>query len=104
MVSIFGIVMNTVIAREVPQHKGLTEDMMNSMINPATAGSIPSRLLGPARTIVFDGLHWIFLVGLVILIMALVANLCDIRSRTLLAEYQNKATTASPAIAEKGEQ
>ena len=104
MVSIFGIVMNTVIAREVPQHKGLTEDMMNSMINPATAGSIPSRLLGPARTIVFDGLHWIFLVGLVILLMALVANLCDIRSRTLLAEYQNKATTAAPAIDEKGAQ
>ncbi|PXY82566.1 MDR family MFS transporter [Bifidobacterium asteroides] len=104
MVSIFGIVMNTVIAREVPQHKGLTEDMMNSMINPATAGSIPSRLLGPARTIVFDGLHWIFLVGLVILIMALVANLCDIRSHTLLAEYQNKATTAAPAIAEKDKQ
>ncbi|MEK0306896.1 MDR family MFS transporter [Bifidobacterium favimelis] len=91
MVSIFGIVMNAVIAREVPRHPGLTEDMMNRMISPATAGDLPKRFLEPARGIVYDGLHWIFIVGLVILVLALIADLLDLRSHALLAEYQTAA-------------
>ena len=93
MVSIFGIVMNTVIADRVPDHPGLTAEMMDRMINPATANQIPPALLAPARFIVFDGLHWIFLTGLVILLLALGANLLDLRSRSLLSEYQHSATT-----------
>ena len=93
MVSIFGIVMNTVIADRVPDHPGLTAEMMDRMINPATANQIPPALLAPARSIVFDGLHWIFLTGLVILLLALGANLLDLRSRSLLSEYQHSATT-----------
>ena len=93
MVSILGIVMNTVIADRVPHHPGLTAEMMDRMINPATASQIPPALLAPARSIVFDGLHWIFLTGLVILLLALGANLLDLRSRSLLSEYQHSATT-----------
>lgn len=91
MVSIFGIVMNRVISLQVPNYPGLTTEMMDQMINPATAHKIPSALLGPARSIVFDGLHWIFITGLVILLLALIANLLNIKSKTLLSEYQHSA-------------
>lgn len=92
MVSIFGIVMNIVMAHGIQQHPSLTAAMMNKMINPATAGQLPARYLVPARKIVFAGLRGIFIVGMIILVSAFVINLWDWRSKKLLIDYQKKAT------------
>ncbi|RBP98404.1 MFS transporter [Bifidobacterium aemilianum] len=86
MISVFGIVMNLVTARQIGSHPGLTMDMMNKMVNPDTAGSLPERFLEPARGIVYDGLHWIFVLGLVLLIAAFLINLLDFKSKHLLAD------------------
>lgn len=91
MISIFGIVLNVVTAHGVAAQPGLTNDMMNRMINPQTAGQVPTEYLEPAREIVYQGLHCIFLVGLVLLVTAFIINLFDRRSGMLLSDYnQNR--------------
>ncbi|WP_236632721.1 MDR family MFS transporter [Bifidobacterium xylocopae] len=86
MISVFGIVMNVVMARGVAGTPGLTATMMDRMINPETAGQLPARFLEPARGIVYDGLRAIFIVGLVILLAGLAFNLTDRRSNRLLTQ------------------
>lgn len=93
MISIFGIVMNIVMARGVARTPGLTSEMMDRMINPQTAGQLPVELLEPARAIVFDGMRWIFIVGLVILLAAFIINCCDRKSSRLLTQKPTEEIT-----------
>ncbi|BDR53051.1 MFS transporter [Bombiscardovia nodaiensis] len=88
MISVFGIVMNVVMAQGVARTPGLTLDMMDKMINPETAGQLPAQFLEPARVIVYDGLRWIFIVGFIILLLALIINLFDHKSTKLLTQAQ----------------
>lgn len=90
MISLFGIVMNTVMAQGVARTPGLTTEMMDNMINPETATQVPTEFLEPARAIVFDGLRWIFIVGLGILLTALIVNLFDRKSNRLLTQGKSK--------------
>ncbi|AKV56071.1 multidrug MFS transporter [Bifidobacterium actinocoloniiforme DSM 22766] len=86
MISLFGIVMNVVMAQGVSRTPGLTADMMDRMLNPQTAGQLPAEYLQPARAIVYDGLRWIFIVGLITLLAGLVINLFDRKSNRLLMQ------------------
>lgn len=88
MVSIFGIIMNWKLAQGVSHNSGLTFNMVNNMINPSTAGQMPTKYLGVARQIVFSGLHSIYLVGLIILILAFFINFLDSKNQKLLSDYQ----------------
>lgn len=88
MVSIFGITMNTQMAKGVSHYPGLTLKMVNRMINPETAGSLPAGMLQSAKNVVFSGLHAIYLVSFIILILAFIVNLFDFKSHKLLREYQ----------------
>ncbi|BDR54695.1 MFS transporter [Bombiscardovia apis] len=86
MISLFGIVMNVVMAQGVKRTPGLTSEMMDRMINPETAGQLPEQFLEPARAIVYDSLRWIFIVGLIILLAAFIINLFDHKSNRLLTQ------------------
>lgn len=90
MVSVFGIVMNLKMAQGVQQHSGLTFKMLDQMINSSTAHLLAKQYLAPARQIVYEGLHWIFVVGIIILVVAVILNFFD-HSDYLLKDFQKKS-------------
>ncbi|UQS82908.1 MFS transporter [Bombilactobacillus folatiphilus] len=95
MVSVFGIVMNVNMARGVSEHKGLTFQMLDKMINPSMASGIPHQFLEPAKKAVFEGLHGIYVVGMFILSVTLIANFFDLKNRNLLKDFQSTEASKS---------
>lgn len=77
MISVFGIIMNVQMANGVKQHTGTTLNMMNKLINPQTASELPARLIKPLREILYSGLHWIFIVALLLVILSFCINWLD---------------------------
>ena len=72
MVSLFGIILNVANGQQLTK-AGITDlDIMNRLINPHTAVQIKSSLRLELREILFTSLHWIYLVGLVLIIIALI--------------------------------
>ncbi|MGX7014599.1 MDR family MFS transporter [Vagococcus silagei] len=76
MISIFGLVVNSTMHSAIANKKdlGITEQMMNDVINPEKIGSIPEHLIGEMRIILSDGIHNVFLVGLSLVIVTLIIN------------------------------
>ncbi len=77
MISVFGIVMNTTMLRGVRQTSGATLKMMDKLINPQTAGQLAGHLLPQLRLILYHCLHNVFIVGLILIILAYLANFAD---------------------------
>ncbi|OFI49318.1 multidrug MFS transporter [Floricoccus tropicus] len=77
MISVFGIVLNTVMkATLVKENINVDKGIMNQLVNPHTASSIPADLLKPLKNVLFQGLHGVFLTALsLVLISILVVQL-----------------------------
>ena len=71
MVSIFGIILNVANSRQLVEAGVLEHDIMNRLINPHTALQIETTLRTELRTTLFNSLHWVYLAGLVLIILAL---------------------------------
>jgi hypothetical protein len=72
MVSLFGIILNVANVQQLTK-AGITDlDIMNRLINPHTALQIESNLRMELRNILFTSLHWIYFVGLLLIIFALI--------------------------------
>lgn len=73
MVSVFGILINSVTKQELVE-KQLTKDsdIMNKLVNPQTAKELPIDLLKPLREILYNGLHRVYFVGILLIIITLV--------------------------------
>lgn len=76
MISIFGLVVNTTMHSAIATKKdsGITEQMMNDVINPDKIQNIPSELIGDLRLILSDGIHNVFVLGFGLVIIAVVLN------------------------------
>lgn len=76
MISIFGLVVNTTMHSAIATKKdsGITEQMMNDVINPDKIQNIPSELIGDLRLILSDGIHNVFILGFGLVIIAVVLN------------------------------
>ncbi|MBF8808643.1 MAG: MFS transporter [Enterococcus lacertideformus] len=73
MVSVFGLLINGVTQRELAvANLSNDTDIMNKLVNPQTAKNIANNLLVPLRKILYDGLHQVYLVGLLLVVVALV--------------------------------
>lgn len=81
MMSIFGIIMNGTMNKGIAQHSNLNLGMMNKLINPQTASSLPAKLLPTLRTILYQALHNIYLAGVCLIILAIVINAIDYRKK-----------------------
>lgn len=77
MVSVFGIVLNVMMARGVAAHPGTTMTMMNQLINPKTALQLPEKLLPVLRDILYQGIHYVFILGVGLIIVAFLINALD---------------------------
>lgn len=86
MVSVFGIILNTISASGLAK-TGLDKvpDAMNQLVNPHTAKSLPVNQIGPLREILYDGLHGVFGVALLLLVVALILTVL-IRSKSATME------------------
>lgn len=83
-VSVFGIVLNQSMSNGVSNDSRFTMEMMNRLIDPQTASSLPKNLLPGLKNILFSGLHNIYVVGIIVLIAALLFNLLEIKNKKLL--------------------
>lgn len=77
MISVFGIIMNLAMARGVATHKGTSLTMMNQLINPQTAKSLPSDLLPTLHGILYQGLHVIFIAAVILIVISFMVNFLD---------------------------
>ena len=71
MVSVFGIILNVSNGRQLAQAGIMDTTLMNRLINPHTALQIEQTLRDELRTILFNSLHWIYLAGLLLIVIAL---------------------------------
>ncbi|KRN29775.1 hypothetical protein IV38_GL000665 [Lactobacillus selangorensis] len=83
MVAIYGIVLNVNIARGIKQFPKVTNAMMNKFINPSTATSLPHNLLPQMHQILYTGIHHIYWLSVVVIILAFVANAFDRKQKIL---------------------
>ncbi|MFD1549956.1 MDR family MFS transporter [Levilactobacillus fuyuanensis] len=77
MVSIFGIILNTGMQQSLQHHPGTSMAMMNRLINPQTASGLPTRLLPALRQVLYNGLHWVYMIGFLIVILTFIINRLD---------------------------
>lgn len=77
MVSLYGVVLNLRMAQGVAAHPAVNMGMLNRLINPQTAVSLPKKLLPVLHEILYSGLHNIYFFSVVIVIIGLVFNALD---------------------------
>lgn len=85
MISVFGIIMNVVMARGVTTHSQVTLGMMNRLINPQTAQDLPRHLLPTLRGILYQGLHVIFIAAVLLIVVSFMVNFLDRKGTQHLA-------------------
>ncbi|TGD17470.1 DHA2 family efflux MFS transporter permease subunit [Levilactobacillus suantsaiihabitans] len=88
MVSIFGIIMNLEMARGVASHPGTNLAMMNKLINPQTAKELPAHLLPTLHGILYQGLHVIFIGGVLLIIISFLVNFFDRKDTEQVTGHQ----------------
>ncbi|MGN1406901.1 MDR family MFS transporter [Lactobacillus sp.] len=71
---VYGLTFNQVVAAGLAKHPNLTNAMMNKIVSPLKAKSLPHEVLAPLRTILHSAMRGIYLVSLVVLVLSLVAN------------------------------
>ncbi|MEJ6400450.1 MDR family MFS transporter [Nicoliella lavandulae] len=74
-IAIFGIFMNTSLRVGVLQIDGASIKKVNKLMSPETAVLLPAKLIPSLKTILFNALHNVFVVGMVVVMIALIINL-----------------------------
>ncbi|ASG78763.1 MULTISPECIES: MDR family MFS transporter [Lactiplantibacillus] len=87
MISIFGIALNVGMNQGIQQHPATNMAMLNKLINPQTATELPQHLLPTLHRILYTGLHWVYLIGLGLVILALLVNSLDRGVQKTAAEH-----------------
>ncbi|KRM91365.1 MDR family MFS transporter [Fructilactobacillus florum] len=77
MISVFGIVLNQGMANGIKQHPQASLKLMDQLINPRTATTLPASVLPTLRQILYGALHNVFLVALLLVIAAVIVNFFD---------------------------
>ncbi|PWG01092.1 MDR family MFS transporter [Levilactobacillus bambusae] len=77
MISVFGIIMNVSLNQGVSAHHNINMGMLNRLINPQTAVTLPKHLLKTLHRILYLGLHHVFLVAVLLVVAAFVVNSFD---------------------------
>lgn len=73
MSAIFGAVLSISTASQVGGR--ITSRMINKLTDASSAKALPQDLLPQLRTILFNGLHTIMLIGFVLVVVAIIINL-----------------------------
>ncbi len=90
MISIFGIALNVGMNQGIQSHAGTNMAMMNKLINPQTATSLPKHLLPTLHNILYTGLHWVYWIGLALVVLAFIVNSLDRGPQLTAAQHADK--------------
>ncbi|MBW1605750.1 MDR family MFS transporter [Lactobacillus sp. Sy-1] len=74
-ITIFGIFMSTSLRVGTLQVSGTSVKMINKLMDPDTAATLPAKLVPNLKTILYNSLHDVFIVGVVIVTLALIINI-----------------------------
>ncbi|WP_314067102.1 MDR family MFS transporter [uncultured Vagococcus sp.] len=76
MVSIFGVILNNHLNNEIAANVdlGLKREMIDQLSNRETLAQLATDLVGPLREILYKGLHSVYFVGVILLVVAIILN------------------------------
>lgn len=76
MVSIFGVVLNNHYNKEIASQSnlGIERDMIDQLSNHESLKTIAADLITPLRSILYTGLHSVYFVGIILLVLAFALN------------------------------
>ncbi|KRL63755.1 MDR family MFS transporter [Lactobacillus psittaci] len=74
MVSVYGIIFNSVIFMGLKQHSQLNMGMMNKVVNSARVNEISQNFIPTLRSILHSSLQAVYLTSFVVIIMAILIN------------------------------
>ena len=74
MVSIYGIAFNTVVAKGLAKHPGLTQEMMNKIVSAENAKTLASNVVPQLRQILLGGLKAVYVVSMIVIIISILLN------------------------------
>ena len=74
MVSIYGIAFNTMVAKGLAKHPGLTQEMMNKIVSVENAKTLASNVVPQLRQILLGGLKAVYVVSMIVIIISILLN------------------------------
>lgn len=74
MASIYGIAFNTMVAKGLAKHPGLTQDMMNKIVSAENAKTLASSVVPQLRQVLLGGLKAVYVVSMVVIIISILLN------------------------------
>jgi MFS family permease len=74
MVSIYGIAFNTMVAKGLTKHPGLTQEMMNKIVSAENAKTLASNVVPQLRQILLGGLKAAYVVSMIVIIISILLN------------------------------
>ncbi|WP_251716975.1 MDR family MFS transporter [Lactobacillus agrestimuris] len=74
MVSIYGIVFNSIIAQGLTKNPQLTQSMMNKIVSAEKAKTLPIELIPQLRQVLLSSLRGVYVVSLVVILVSIVLN------------------------------
>ena len=74
MVSIYGIAFNTMVAKGLAKHPGLTQEMMNKIVSAENAKTLASNVVPQLRQILLGGLKAVYVVSMIVTIISILLN------------------------------
>lgn len=74
MASIYGIAFNTMVAKGLAKHPGLTQAMMNKIVSAENAKTLASSIVPQLRQVLLGGLKAVYVVSMVVIIISILLN------------------------------
>ncbi len=74
MASIYGIAFNTMVAKGLAKHPGLTQAMMNKIVSAENAKTLASSVVPQLRQVLLGGLKAVYVVSMVVIIISILLN------------------------------
>ena len=74
MVSIYGIAFNTMVAKGLAKHPGLTQEMMNKIVSAENAKTLASNVVPQLRQILLGGLKAVYIVSMIVILISILLN------------------------------
>lgn len=74
MASIYGIAFNTMVAKGLAKHPGLTQAMMNKIVSAENAKTLASSVVPQLRQVLLGGLKAVYIVSMIVILISILLN------------------------------
>ena len=74
MVSVYGIAFNTMVAKGLAKHPGLTQAMMNKIVSAENAKTLASSVVPQLRQVLLGGLKAVYIVSMIVILISILLN------------------------------